>query len=162
MSRLESAIRRLQAQKVCLDWAVTEISAQPGPVLELGLGNGRTYDHLRDRLAGREIFVFERQVAAHPDCVPDDRHLFLGDIRNIISDAADVIGAPAVLAHCDIGNGNKTETAKLAAFVGPSLAPLLAHGALVVSGQAMVIPGCSEVPLPEGVAADRYFIYRMA
>ncbi|MDA1101811.1 MAG: hypothetical protein O2967_22865 [Proteobacteria bacterium] len=161
MSRLESAIRRLQAQKACLDWAAAEISTQPGPVLELGLGNGRTYDHLRDRMAEREIFVFEREIAAHPDCVPDERHLLLGDIRSVIADASIVIGAQAVLAHCDIGNGYKCETAELAAFVGPALAPLLAPGALVVSGQALIVPGCFEVPLPDGVAPDRYYIYRM-
>jgi S-adenosyl-L-methionine methyltransferase len=52
MTRLDSAIRRLTAQRDLLDWASEEI-APGGLVLELGLGNGRTYDHLRDRLPGR-------------------------------------------------------------------------------------------------------------
>ncbi len=52
-----------------------------GPILEVGLGNGRTYDHLRDLFPRRDIYVFERQVAAHPDCVPPDDRLFLGEAR---------------------------------------------------------------------------------
>jgi hypothetical protein len=52
-SRLDSFIRRLEAQRACLDWAAQEIAAVPGEVVELGLGNGRTYDHLRTRLGGR-------------------------------------------------------------------------------------------------------------
>ncbi|MFN9941622.1 MAG: class I SAM-dependent methyltransferase, partial [bacterium] len=67
MSRLESFIRRLEAQRRCLDWAAQAIAGYPGAVLELGLGNGRTYDHLRDRLGpARAIYAFDRQLAAHP------------------------------------------------------------------------------------------------
>lgn len=164
MSRLDSAIRRLQAQRICLDWAIGEINGRPGPVLELGLGNGRTYDHLRYRLGGgepgREIFVFERKVAAHPDCVPDEGHLLLGDIHDSLPAALARIGTPAVMAHCDIGNGDAASTASLAAFVGPALGPLLAPGAVIAADQDLAIPGCRPVPLPEGVAAGRYYLFR--
>jgi len=160
LSRLDSAIRRLQAQRACLDWAVGEIAGQPGPVLELGLGNGRTYDHLRARLPGREIFVFERKVAAHPDCVPDDQHLLLGDFNDSLPGALARIGARAVFAHCDIGSGDAVLTAALAAFVGPALAPLLAPGAVVAADQALDIPGCREVALPADVGLGRYHLYR--
>ena len=34
-----------------------------GPVLELGLGNGRTFDHLRERLPGRRIVAFDRALS---------------------------------------------------------------------------------------------------
>ena len=47
MSRLDSFIRRLEAQRACLDRAAELIRDIDGHVLELGLGNGRTYDHLR-------------------------------------------------------------------------------------------------------------------
>ena len=78
MTRLDSAIRRLTAQRELLDWARGR-SAPTGLVLELGLGNGRTYDHLRDRLPGREIYAFERSPAAHPDCYPPEGYLIVGD-----------------------------------------------------------------------------------
>ena len=84
-SRLDSFIRRLEAQRACLDWAVGAIASVPGAVVELGLGNGRTYDHLRARCDGaREIFAFDRQVAAHPACIPDAAHLVLGDFRDTL------------------------------------------------------------------------------
>ncbi|MBT4489223.1 MAG: hypothetical protein HOK30_21445 [Rhodospirillaceae bacterium] len=162
MSRLDSAIRRLQAQRACLDWAVGEIAGQGGPVLELGLGNGRTFDHLRARLPEREIFVFEREVAAHPDCIPDDDHLLLGDFHDSLPGALGRIGARAALAHCDIGSGDRALTARLAAFVGPALAPILAPGAVVVADQPLQIPRGRSVSLPDGVAPGRYHLYRMS
>ena len=49
MSRLDSFRRRLTAQIDGLNWAADNLPDM-GDVLELGLGNGRTYDHLREHL----------------------------------------------------------------------------------------------------------------
>src|SRR5260370_16799645 len=81
MSRLDSFIRRLEAQRACLDHAAELIRDLDGFVLELGLGNGRTYDHLRSLFPDRPIYVCERQVAAPPDSVPPPDMLILCDIR---------------------------------------------------------------------------------
>ena len=67
MSRLDSFIARMQAQRDCLNFLKPAVDRLEGPILEVGLGNGRTYDHLRDLFPGRDIYVFERKVAAHPD-----------------------------------------------------------------------------------------------
>jgi len=107
MSRLDSFIRRVSAQRDCLNAAAGMIADVPGPVLELGLGNGRTYDHLRERLPNREIFVFDRRIAAHSACIPDERHMILGNIDATLAHAMAQIGALAALAHCDIGAGDK-------------------------------------------------------
>ena len=160
MSRLDSAIRRLQAQRACLDWAVSEIANLQGPILELGLGNGRTYDHLRKLLPERKIYVFERKVAAHPDCIPDDQYLFEGDFRDTVPSASDKIGQAAALAHCDIGSGDKELTAQLAKFVGSALVPYLAPGAIIASDQAFSAPELRAINLPQGMAAGRYYLYR--
>ena len=48
MSRLDSFIRRMQAQRDCLNAAAGLIADVPGVVFDLGLGNGRTFDHLRE------------------------------------------------------------------------------------------------------------------
>ena len=160
MTRLDSAIRRLQAQRACLDWAASKIATLPGPVLELGLGNGRTYDHLRSQLPGRRIFVFERKVAAHPECIPDEQHLFEGDVEKTLPYAANRIGQLAALAHCDIGSGDKNLAAKLAAFLGPALAPHLAPGAIVAADQALSVPELQAIDLPNGIAPGRYHLYR--
>lgn len=161
MSRLDSAIRRLQAQRDCLALAVGLIADVPGPVLELGLGNGRTYDHLRELLPEREIFVFDRQVAAHPDCIPNEEHMLLGGFLDTVPAAADRIGAPAALAHCDIGSGDIAATAALAAALAPLLVPLLAPGAVVVSDQPLKLPRAVALPLPGGVAKGRYYLFRI-
>jgi len=160
LSRLDSFIRRVTAQRDCLNAAATLIAEVPGPVLELGLGNGRTYDHLREILPGREIWVFERQVAAHPDCIPPDDRLFLGDLAATLPTALGRIGDRAALAHIDIGTGDAEANAKLAAWLGPHMAALMRVGGVVVSDQALTVPGWTALPLPEGVKPGRYHLYR--
>ena len=160
MSRLDSFIRRLEAQRACLNQAARAIAELPGPVLELGLGNGRTYDHLRELLPAREIFVFERQLAAHPASMPDDAHLILGEIRATLPGAGVHIGAPAALVHSDIGTGDAAQNLELAAWLAQVLPTLLAPGALVISDQPMQAGALAPLPPPEAVARERYFLYR--
>ncbi len=160
MSRLNSFIRRLVAQRDCLDYAATLISDISGPVLELGLGNGRTYDHMRDLLPERDIFVFDRQVAAHPDCIPDDFHMILGDFSSSLPRAFERIGAPAALAHVDCGSGDVASTKAVAAKLENLLPALMTLGGIIVSDQPMSHSGWQPLPLPEGVPQDRYFIAR--
>ncbi len=161
MSRLDSFIRRMSAQRDCLALAAELIRDVPGPVLELGLGNGRTYDHLRELLPGREIFVFDRRIAAHPDCIPDDAHMILGDVPEALDGALARTGTPAALAHSDVGTGDETANRKLAAALGPAIDKLMAPGGIVVSDQALEVPGWLPVALPAGVMQDRYFINRV-
>jgi S-adenosyl-L-methionine methyltransferase len=159
MSRLDSFIRRLEAQRACLGYAAGQIRDLPGPVLELGLGNGRTYDHLRELLPEREIFVFERDVNAHPDCIPDAAHLILGDVQATLPQARRRLPGPAALAHLDVGTGDAARNAELAAWLSGALPPLLAQHAWVVSDQALDAPVLVAHPAPAGIAPERYFIY---
>ena len=92
MSRLDSFIRRLKAQRACLDMAAELIADVDGPVLELGLGNGRTYDHLREILPDRDVYAFDRRIAAHPACIPDEAHMFLGDLHDTLPGALKRLG----------------------------------------------------------------------
>lgn len=159
MSRLESAIRRLEAQRDCIDWAADRIAGMPGHILELGLGNGRTYDHLREACPGREIFVFDRRIAAHPACVPDETHMFLGDILETLPRALKQLGRTAILAHSDIGTGDRECNRILAASITPLLAPLMLSGGLVLSDQPLTSAGWTELALPKSVPPERYHIY---
>jgi SAM-dependent methyltransferase len=158
MSRLDSVIRRLRAQRACLQRAAAMIRDLPGPVLELGLGNGRTYDHLRETLPDREIFVFEREVAADPDCVPDAAHLLLGDIHETLPAAVARIGPNVALIHSDLGTGDAELNSRLAAFVAAHLPRLLRPGGVVISDQDLNLEGAEALPLPEGVQPGRYFM----
>jgi hypothetical protein len=160
-SRLDSFIRRLQAQRACLDWAAAAIADVAGPVVELGLGNGRTYDHLRNRLPQREIFAFDRQVAAHPACIPDSDHLIVGDFRDTLAPFVQRHLGKIALVHADTGSGDEAATAALARWLGPTLAPMLVRGAIVLSDQRLEVAGAAPQPLPPDVPPDRYFIYRV-
>jgi S-adenosyl-L-methionine methyltransferase len=159
VTRLDGAIARLSAQRALIDWACA--SLPPGPVLELGLGNGRTYDHLRARLApGRAIHAFERAVAAHPDCVPPSGFLHLGDMRDTLPRWAKTHGRVAALAHADIGDGHAAGTAAFAALLARELPACLAPGALVLSDQILDDPALAAFDPPVEMPAGRYRCYR--
>jgi len=160
VSRLDSAIRRLEAQRDCLAFAKELIDTLDGNVLELGLGNGRTYDHLRTLMPGREIFAFDRRIAAHPDCIPDDDHAILGDFSETLPATFQRLGAATALAHCDTGSGDTQATRAQAAWLGPAVDPLLAPGAIVLSDQSLSVAGWADINIPENVAPGRYYMYR--
>ncbi len=160
MSRLDSFIRRVSAQRDCLNMLAGMITGVKGPVLELGLGNGRTFDHLRSLFPEREIFVFDQRVAAHPACIPDDDHMILGNIFETLPVAMQRIGGPAALIHTDIGTGDDEGNARIAAFLGHNLPPLLASGGLIASDQNLGLDDWERLALPEGVPAKRYHLYR--
>lgn len=159
MSRLDSFIRRLEAQRLCLGDAAARSAKLPGVVLELGLGNGRTFDHLREICKGRDIYVFERQVAAHPACIPTPDRLFLGDFTATLPQALARLGAgAAAFVHVDLGSGDAAASAGLAAAISPRVAELMAAGAVLVSDQPMSARGLASLPLPAGVKPGRYFM----
>ena len=160
MSRLDSFIRRMEAQRACLDQAVAQIADVPGPVLELGLGNGRTYDHLRELFPDRRICVFERKVKAHPDCIPADEDLFLGDFRETLPTAMTRIGERASLVHADYGAGTPDYVTGMSTFLAETLATMVAPGGLIISDYPIEGAGWQAMPLPEGVRPERYFIRR--
>jgi S-adenosyl-L-methionine methyltransferase len=160
MSRLDSFIRRLEAQRACLNRAAALVRALDGPALELGLGNGRTYDHLRELCPDREIYVCERQIAAHPDCVPPAELLLLGDMRETLPVARRRLEGRVVLAHFDPASGDIAASLAMAAALAPLIVPLLCAGAVLVSEPAVAAAELVPLALPEGIAAGRYHLYR--
>jgi len=161
MSRLDSFIARMQAQRDCLNFLKPAIDALGGPILEVGLGNGRTYDHLRDLFPGRDIYVFERKVAAHPDCIPPDDRLFLGDADKSIPVAAKKLGATAALIHTDLGTGDHAANTAMGKWLGPALDSLAGRGGYILANQPLIVARWQRQPEPPGVPKDRYFLYRV-
>jgi hypothetical protein len=160
MSRLDSFIRRLQAQRACLNAAVGQLQDQPGPVLEIGLGNGRTYDHLREICGDRRIYVFDRQVAAHPDCIPPKEDLFLGDFGETLPRAAAQLGTGAALLHLDCGTGDAEANRQLVESMMESLLRLTWPGSILVSDQEISHDNFDALPLPAEVKPGRYHMLR--
>ena len=160
MSRLDSFIRRLKAQRACIDAAVQAISSKPGLVLEVGLGNGRTYHHLLENLSGRRIVVFERDPQPHPDCWPPSENLMVGDLGETLPAAARNWPGGAALIHSDIGTGDAERNRRVAAMLSKLFPPLLMPNGIVVSDQELTADTLELLPLPSGVGSGRYFIYR--
>ncbi|MEM7318279.1 MAG: class I SAM-dependent methyltransferase [Pseudomonadota bacterium] len=157
MSRLDSMLRRLSAQRDGLNWAARQITGIPGDVLDMGLGNGRTYDHLRKILPGRRIWVMDRVLQCHPSCVPPAEDFLQGEAEQMLSRLVDQ-GARIVMAHYDFGRGIKDEDVAEAARLSPQIAAVMSPGGLIVSGQPLT--GFKQVAGPETIASDRYLFYR--
>jgi alkylhydroperoxidase family enzyme len=162
MSRLDSFIRRLEAQRRMLDWAAAAIADRPGLVLELGLGNGRTYDHLREILPERAIHVFERDVSPNPASMPPPDMLVVGDMATTLPAFAQRHGRSAALVHVDVTTGVPERDRILFAWLPEQVAALAAADALILSGWGLCHEALVAVALPEGVSAGRYYAYRRA
>lgn len=160
MSRLDSFIRRLEAQRRCLEYSVGLVDGLEGPVFELGLGNGRTFDHLREICPEREIFVFERRVQANPDCVPAPDHLFEGPIAETLPLAIERFARTVPLVHADLGSGRPEIDQATSVLLAGHLPDLMLPGGIVLSDQELPWPAAIRVELPAGVAPGRYFIIR--
>lgn len=149
----------MQAQRDCLNAAAAMIADVPGAAFDLGLGNGRTFDHLREVLPAREVFVFDRVVNANPKSTPDADHLFLGEVVDQLATVQDRFSGAVALVHSDLGTGTQ-EDAPLTAALIPLLGPLLAPGAVLVANNPFPDAGWEDLPLPDGVPVERYFMYR--
>lgn len=160
MSRLDVFIDRMVSQRACINHAAELIRGSTGPAFELGLGNGRTYDHMVDAMPDRDIFVFERAVASHPDSTPPEDRLIIGDVRVTLNDALARFGPTARLIHADLGGHNLSKNDAFARMISPLVEPLLAEGGVMVSSDRMYFDRLSEQALPATAVPGRCFIYR--
>lgn len=160
MSRLDSFIRRLVAQRDILNHVATDLPLpRTGAIMELGLGNGRTFNHLREIFPTRRIIAFDRELGAHGSSIPDEGNLILGEIRDT---AAGFAGTGAALVHADIGTGYPEKDAVTLTWLPQLVVSLLANDGVALSGLPLDQPELSPLPLPPGIAGDRYFLYRRA
>ncbi len=157
MSRLDSMLRRLTAQRDGLNWAAAQIDAMDGDVLDLGLGNGRTYDHLREILPLRRIWVMDRVLQCHPDSTPPAEDFLQGEAEPMLRKLAET-GRKIALAHYDFGRGIKSDDVAEAARLSPLVKQVMCPGGLLISGQPLV--GFTPIQGPETIAPDRYLFYR--
>jgi trans-aconitate methyltransferase len=159
MSRLDSFIRRMTAQRDLIDHIARQADLLPGPIVELGLGNGRTYSHFRERFPDRRILCFDRALNANPASIPPEGDLILGEIAET---GPQLAGMDAAVVHSDIGFGDPTRDAPMMAWLPALVASLCAPGALAMSGAPLSHPDLIAQPLPGTIAPERYFFYRRA
>ena len=161
MSKLESFIRRMTAQRDYLNHAAELIKDIPGVVFELGLGNGRTYDHLCQILPNRDIYVFDRRVASFPSCTPPPDHMFVGEILHTLKKAEKSFVQKVALVHIDLGTSDpsKKNYMDLIDSISDSLESVLLPGAVVVSNIRFNGECFHAIPETSGVKEGRYFLY---
>ncbi|KPH06980.1 hypothetical protein CO657_31750 (plasmid) [Rhizobium acidisoli] len=157
MSRLDSFIRRLTAQRDILNAIIDLVGEMEGPVLEFGLGNGRTYDHLRENFPGRRIVAFDWEVRSYSASTPAAEDMVTGNIRE---SGQAFLGIGAALAHADIGTGHDEIDAVTLTWLPHLMAGVLAPNGIAVSGLPLEHAELVALPLPEGIKEGRYFVYR--
>ncbi|MEO9518478.1 MAG: class I SAM-dependent methyltransferase [Paracoccaceae bacterium] len=159
MSRLESMRRRLTAQIDGLNWAIEQVSDIQGDILDLGLGNGRTYDHLREYGGGRRIWVIDRILKCHPSCVPPEEDFLEGEAEPMLDRLAKN-GPCVALAHYDFGRGIKEEDVAEGATLSPFIANVMVPGGLIVSQQPLT--GFIQITGPITIDPERYLFYKFS
>jgi len=157
MSRLESTLRRIQAQIDGINWAAKQIADVEGDALELGLGNGRTYDHLRQELPDRRIWVIDRRLDANPLSIPPEENFLMGEGDEMLKELTQR-GVRMALVHYEFGIGVDDVDAIEGQKFSPLIAAVMAPGGLVVTSQRM--PSMQAIAGPDTISPDRYFFYR--
>ncbi|XKH36821.1 class I SAM-dependent methyltransferase [Azospirillum doebereinerae] len=136
------------------------MDGKAGLVLEIGLGKGRTYDHLRSLFPPRDILVFDMWRRVPQELVPDADRLFTGDFQETLAAAAGSFGRCARLAHADFGSTDRQHDARQAERLAPRIDALMLPGGIVLSDRLMERPGWQPLTLPN---TERwpYFAWRV-
>ncbi len=143
-------IGRLTRQRALLAEAAERVAGRPGCIFELGLGSGRTYDHLRKLFPEREIFAFDRAISAHPKCIPDGDHMILGEIRETLAFCGPRVPGKPAFIHVDLGSGDPTQDLITRAWLSPLVIQWSAPGTLVLADRPLDGP-FEELPGPDGM-----------
>jgi S-adenosyl-L-methionine methyltransferase len=163
MSRLDRFIKRMQAQRALLDQVCIDLNAPgalPGAFIELGLGNARTYDHVRERLIGRRIVVFDRSAAPKHGVIPLAADFFVGDIRDTARIYVATNGQTAAVVHADLGDGSAAYNADIQSWLPDTCCLLLQPGGLVLSSTPLNDPRLRQLDVTPDATAGGYTCYR--
>lgn len=163
MSRLDNFIARMQAQRLLLDDECARLNRLgadfAGPVIELGLGNGRTFDHLRQQLVGRRIVVFERDPRPNERSRPPAADLIVGEIADAAARFVDGHGSIATLVHADLGDGTEVYNEELRGWLPAVCAGLLRSGGRVVTSTELRHQSLQPIAIAAEAARGGYFTY---
>ena len=158
MSRLDSFINRMSAQRDLINHVRDQGDLpKEGVVFEIGLGNGRTYSHLRECFADRRVIAFDRKLAAHASATPDPQDFVEGEINET---GQAFIGWNAALVHADIGTGYDDKDAITLTWLPQMVAGMLQSGGYAVSGLPLEHPDLEAQPQLPTIKPGRYFHYR--
>lgn len=144
------------SQRASLERASVLVTQLPGPALQIGWGDGIAYDHLREVLRRRELFVFDQAIGAADDAPPDGEHRILGDPAETLPQSWERWRREAALAYLSF-----PAPARAASELAPLVAPLLRPGAVVIAETTLELPGWDAIAAPEGARDAREHLYRV-
>jgi hypothetical protein len=135
MSRLDDLVRRMQTQRAVLNLAIDRVKSAglDGSIVELGLGSGRTFDHLRENFPGRTLVTFDWQMEATKDCFPEKNQFIKGEILKTFPKFAQGKNSTCCLLHIDIGTRDRQRDRELYSSLCESIVSILCENGLLVS-----------------------------
>jgi hypothetical protein len=153
-SRLDGFIDRMKAQRDCLDAAGAALSLMPGDAVELGVGAGRTLDHILGRCPGASVHLFDWKIGrVTAPVVPH-----VGDIRETLPAHAAANRGRAKLVHSDVVGGPEADP-RLMLDLADQIVRLLASGGFLVSNTETLHGELRPLALPKGIRKRKYFMY---
>ena len=161
MSRLEDLTHRFLTQQAALNRAIELIGDLDGIVVELGLGKGRSFDHLRERLPGRDIYVFDYELSCESELAPPPAFCVFGDIAETLPDFCRRFAGQAALIHSDIGTRHREADMPLVNFVADHLTVLIRKDGVIASDRPMVGKAWVALPWVREMTHFPYYMYRM-
>mgnify|MGYP001350621572 CR=1 FL=1 len=160
MSRLEDFTFRFLTQQAVINRAAQMIAGIDGIIVELGLGKGRSFDHIRERLPQRDIYVFDRELSCEPEFAPPSEFWVFGDIVETLPLFCQRYSGQAVFIHSDIGSRHRDDDIPLVQFVSDHLGGLLREGGIVASDRPMPGTGWADLPSLREMEQFPYYMYR--
>ena len=162
MSRLEEFTNRFISQAAAINRAAEIIADIDGIIVELGLGKGRTFDHLRERFPSREIYVFDRELSCEREYAPPPEYWVFGEIRETLPEFCTKFAGRVAFVHSDVGTRDRQKDMPLTNFVVAQLENLLSKdGAVLASDRPMPSQSWSEYEILPEFDAWRYHLYRV-
>ena len=160
MSRLEDLTHRFLTQQAVLNRALEMIDGLDGIIVELGLGKGRSYDHLKERLPTRDIYVFDHELSCEREFAPPPEFWVFGEITQTLPEFCKRFSGQAAFVHSDIGTRHRAADLPLAEFVAGHLGTLLRTDAVVASDRPMDVAGWKALPALREMEHFPYYMYR--
>lgn len=152
----------MSAQRVLLERAAELVADIEGPVIDLGIGNGRTLDHLCALLPDRRVFAFDKFLQSGVGVLPPAEQIVVGDIRETLPFALPRLGERAALVHNDLGSADAVGNAATAAWLAPAIEAVARPDAIVVTSFLIPFSKSVVLPLPPSVRPGRYHIMQLA
>lgn len=141
MSRLNDLIHRFTAQRDVLNHGLKLLEERSfgseSIAVELGLGSGRTYDHLRSALGSTPLYAFDFRVETHPGYEPPEDRTILGDILETFPRFAEKNRGRACFVHLDIGTKDKSADRRRYVGLLGWIESITAPGAILASDREL-------------------------